>query len=79
MFTLSKLDQVVLPPQEVFYSRLNNEHISDEDYAHTQTVWDKFEMKSFREYLDLYNVSDVLILADIFENFRDVFALRIMV
>jgi len=69
---LSKLDQAKLPPKQAFYSRLNDQDISDEDYAHAQTVWNKFEMNNFRDYLDLYNVSDVLILADVFENFRDV-------
>ena len=33
---------------------------------------DEFQCKKFRDYYDLYNVSDVLILADVFENFRNV-------
>ena len=39
---------------------------------HAQTVWKEFGCKTIRDYHDLYNVSDVLLLADIFENFRDV-------
>ena len=46
-------------------------HISDEDYKYAQTVWKKFGFKTFREYHNLYNLSDVLLLADVFENFRD--------
>jgi hypothetical protein len=61
-----------LPPKEAFFSELNHEEISDEDYAHAQKVWNEFQCKTFRDYHDLYNVSDVLILADVFENFRDV-------
>ncbi|XP_065640538.1 uncharacterized protein LOC136073101 [Hydra vulgaris] len=58
--------------EESFYSRLNNERISDEDYLHAQTVWKEFDCETFRDYLNLYNVSDVLLLADVLENFRDV-------
>jgi hypothetical protein len=50
---------------------LNEERISDEDYSHAQNVWKVFKCKTFRDYHDLYNVSDVLLLADIFETFRN--------
>ncbi|XP_065639613.1 uncharacterized protein LOC136072342 [Hydra vulgaris] len=46
---------------------------NDEDYSHAQTVWKDFYCKTFRDYHNLYSVSDVLLLiADVFENFRDV-------
>ena len=56
--------------QKKTFSIMNNEHITDEDYKHVQTVWETFELKSMGEYHDLYLKSDVLLLTDVFENFR---------
>ena len=59
-----------LPDKESFYSELNNEHITDDDYAHAQKVCDIFNIKNLGEYHDLYVQSDTAQLADVFENFR---------
>ena len=69
---LDKLLETKLPPKEAFYSLLNDEGISDEDYKHAQNVWKEFRMKSMRDYHDLYLKTDVLLLADAFEEFRKV-------
>ena len=72
MDSLEKLKETALPPKEAFYSRLNDGGISDEDYAHAQNVWKTFKMKYFKDYHELYNKVDVLLLADVFENFRNI-------
>ena len=48
------------------------EGITDEDYQHAQTVWKEFNIESMKDYHNLYNLSDVLLLADVFENFRNI-------
>ena len=72
MDSLEKLKETALPLKEAFYSRLNDGRISDEDYAHAQNVWKTFKMKYFKDYHELYNKVDVLLLADVFENFRNI-------
>ena len=66
-----KFDETTLTPKEAFYSNLNLESISDEDYAHAQIACDVFEIKNLGEYQNLYVQSDTLLLADVFENFRN--------
>ena len=72
MDSLEKLKETKLPPKEAFYSRLNDGGISDEDYAHAQKVWRTFKMEYFKDYHELYNKVDVLLLADVFKNFRNI-------
>ena len=72
MDSLERFKENKLPPRESFYSRLTSEHISDEDYQHAQKVWRMFEMKTLQDYHNLYNETDVLLLADVFQNFRDI-------
>ena len=66
-----KFNETSIPDKEAFYSELNKEGISNADYAHSQKVWKVFLIKNLGEYHDLYVQSDILLLADVYENFKD--------
>ena len=70
MDSFKRFNETQLPEKQDFYSILNNEHISDEQYEHAQNVWNKFHLKTMGDYHDLYLKSDIVLLADVFENFR---------
>ena len=66
----TKLDEIGLPPKSAFYSKLTQKGITDEEYKHCQHVYEKLNCKTFYDYHLAYLRCDVLLLADIFENFR---------
>ncbi|XP_050452135.1 uncharacterized protein LOC126851837 [Cataglyphis hispanica] len=68
---IDKLRETRLPPREAFYSSLTGDTVSDSDYERATQVWERFRIETLGEYSDLYLKSDVLLLADVFENFRD--------
>ena len=71
MDSWERFNETSFPPKKSFYSELDLEDISDKDYSHTQKVWDVFEIKNLGNYHDLYVQTDILLLADVYEKFRD--------
>lgn len=66
-----KLNETSLPSKDKFFSTLTESHISDADYEFAHKIWNEFKIKTLGEYSDLYMKIDIILLADIFENFRD--------
>ena len=66
-----KFDEILLPNKEDFYISLNMEGITDVDYRHIKKVFKEFKMNNLGDYHDLYVQSDTLLLADMFEKFRN--------
>ena len=54
-----------VPGKNEFYSSLSGKGISDKERQHLLKVWNKFEMKTMKDYCDLYLKFDVLLLADV--------------
>ncbi|XP_076301552.1 uncharacterized protein LOC143219489 [Lasioglossum baleicum] len=69
--TYDKLNDTCLPSHDSFYNQLNDSEITDIDYHHANTVWSRFSIKTLGQYSDLYLKVDILLLADVFENFRN--------
>ena len=71
MSSWDKFAESQLPPKKAFYSNLNMSNVSDDDYEHVQKVWCTFNIKNVGEYHHLYLKTDVILLANVFEAFRD--------
>ena len=70
MDSFEKFNQMELPTKDQFYSILNDQHITDDEYDHAKKVWKTFHIITMGEYHYLYLESDALLLTDVFENFR---------
>ena len=72
MNSFKRFEETNLPPIESFYSKLTEKSIKKEDYEYAEKVWNKLNIKNLGDYHDLYLKTDVLLLADVFEKFRDI-------
>ena len=66
-----RFNETSLPSKESFYSNLNMENIEVIDFRHFSNVFNKFKLNNLGDYHDLHVQSDTLLLADVFENFRN--------
>ena len=71
MNSSDKFNESQLPSIEDFYSQLYEEGITDTQHTRAKVIWENFNIKNLGEYHDLYLMTDVYLLSDVFENFRD--------
>ena len=72
MSSWDRFEETKLPPKEAFCSKLNMVRVSSENYEYACKVWKEFGIKNLGEYHDLYLKRDEILLADVFEAFREV-------
>ena len=70
MDSWERFNETSLPPKKDFYSELTLENITDKDYNHAQKVFEEY-CTDMGDYHDLYVQTDTLLLADVFEKFRE--------
>ena len=72
MDSFERFQERQLPPKDVFYSSLTEKDISEIDYTKAQRVFNHFDMTDLGDHHNFYLLTNVLLLSDVFENFRDV-------
>ena len=72
MDSWDRLKETSLPSIEKFYSNPNMSGVSDGDYEHACSIWREFRIRNMGEYHNLYLRTDVVLLANVFESFRQV-------
>lgn len=70
--SMERLAEPRLPSIEKFYNKLTDKNCEPKDYEHAQNVWNFFNCRTLGDYITIYLKTDVLLLADIMENFRKV-------
>ena len=73
MDSWGRFDETSLPDKEAFFSSLNMEDIIIVDYRHAKRVLKYFNNKRLGDSHDLYGHNDTLLIADVFDNFRNKF------
>ena len=64
------LDEPAIPPREAFFNKLGDVECSQADYANAENVWENFNCQSIKEYMALYLLGDISLMADVFQAFR---------
>ena len=61
-----------LPDKKHFYNMLKLKDITDKEYKLVKKFYENMKFKNLRKYLECYLISDITLLADVFNNFRKI-------
>ena len=70
MNSMEWFDETCLPSKEHFFNKLYDKHVSKEQYEYDQDVWKALKCNTMKDYHNHYLITDISLLADVFENFR---------
>ena len=70
MNSMERLDKTSLPSTEQFFNWLYDKHVSEEKYKYAEGVWETLKCNTMKDYHNHYLITDILLLANVFENFR---------
>ncbi len=70
MTSMKTLDETTLPSIERFYSKLTGQGITKAQHDRAIEIFEKFGMKTLRQYMILYLLMDVTLLADVLMRFN---------
>ena len=71
MSSFQRFHKTQLPPKDQFFNTLSDKDISKKQYQHTQRKWDEFHCRTLEDYHNIYHKSDVRLLANFFQKFRN--------
>ena len=69
--SIERFEETELPNIRYFNNKLRDTKVKPQDYFHAKLTWKKLGCKNLGDYHDVYLKSDVLLLADFFEKFRN--------
>ena len=70
--SFTKFTETSLPEKEHFYCNLNTKDSTDADCKYSEKIWKMFEIISLGKYHDLYVRGTTVLLANVFENFKNI-------
>ena len=66
------LNDIDLPEKQHFDNILTMKDITDVEYDEVKLFYKNMEFKNLKEYLECYLIPDITLLADVFNNFRNI-------
>ena len=69
--SFARLDEHAMLRQEAFVNKLGEVECSEADSAHAQNVFANFQCDNLKDFMMLYLLSDICLLADVFQMFRN--------
>ena len=69
--SFARLDKPALPPRDAFFNMLGGVECLEADYAHAQQVYADFQCENLKDYMQLYLLTDICLLADVYQMFRN--------